>query len=101
MDMQPAVSYITYDTSSREKTGYITTFTQFEEGNLLSNTRDDTEIGNRYDDDSTLPPLISEEEMDSMSSGNEPDAEPMSTDMLEDIRNSSQYHPSIKRRETR
>ena len=34
-----------------------------------------------------------------MSSGDESEAEPMSTDMLEDIRERSQYHPSINRRE--
>ena len=36
-----------------------------------------------------------------MSSGNESDSEPMSTDMLEDICGRSKYHPSINRRETR
>ena len=46
-------------------------FTQFEEGdllyemqNLLSETRDDTEISNDSDDNSTIPLLLSEEEMD-------------------------------------
>ena len=64
--MRPAVSYIPYSTSSREKTGDIVTFTQFEEGNqlsetwdLLSETSDDTEISNESDDNSTLPPIIS------------------------------------------
>ena len=57
----------------------IITFTQFEEGNLLSKTREDTEIINKYDDNSTTPQLISEEEMDEMSSGDESDDEPMST----------------------
>ena len=68
MYMQPAVSCITYDTYSREKTSNIITFTQFEEGNLLSETQnllsetcDDAESGNESDDDSTIPPLISEE----------------------------------------
>ena len=46
-----------------------------------------------------MPSLIVEEEMDEMSSVNEPDAEPMRTDMLEDIRDGSQYHPIINRRE--
>ena len=32
------ISYIPYAASSKEKTGNITTFTQFEEGNLLSET---------------------------------------------------------------
>ena len=47
------VSYIPCATSSREQTGNIITFTQFEEGgllyetqNLLSETCDDTESGN-------------------------------------------------------
>ena len=60
MAMRQAVSYIPYATSSREKTRDITTFTQFEEGNLLSETRDDTESGKEYDDDSNLPPLFNE-----------------------------------------
>ena len=37
--------------------------------------------------------------MDAMSSGNDPDSEPMSTEMLEDIHDGSQSHPSINRRE--
>ena len=36
-----------------------------------------------------------------MSSGDESDAEPMSTNMLKDIRDGSQYHPSINSREAR
>ena len=39
--------------------------------------------GKKYDEDSTLPPLISEEEMYEMQSSNEYYAELMSTDMLE------------------
>ena len=50
MDMQPSVSYIPYDTYSRKQNGDIITLTQFEEGNLLSETCDDTESGNKYDD---------------------------------------------------
>ena len=61
----------------------------------------DTESGNRYDDDSTLPPLISEAEIDAMSSGNESDAETMYANMLEDIRYGSQSHQSINRGEAR
>ena len=68
MAMRLAVSYIPYDTSSGGKTGDIITFTQFEEGGLisethylLSETRDNAEISNKYDYDSIMPPLISEE----------------------------------------
>ena len=64
---------------------------------LLFETSGDTETGNKYDDNSNLPPLISEEEMDTMSSGDESDAGPMSTDMLEYIRDIGQSHPSINR----
>ena len=42
-----------------------------------------------------MPPLFSKEEMDAMDSGDESDGEPMSTDMLEDIRYSSQSHTSL------
>ena len=83
-------------------------FSQFEERdllsenqNLLAETRNDTEIDNKSDDNSTMPTLISEEEIDVMSSGNEYDAEPVSTDMIEGIRDGSQSRPSINRIETR
>ena len=74
MPICTALSYTPYATSSSEKTGNITTFTQFQEEdywfetqNLLSKTRNGTESGNKYDNNSTMPPLISEEEMDAMS----------------------------------
>ena len=50
MAMLPDESYIHYATSSREQTGDIITSKKFEEGNLLSETCDNTEIGNEYDD---------------------------------------------------
>ena len=40
MTMRPAVSYTPYATSSMKQTGDITTFVQFEEGNILDETRD-------------------------------------------------------------
>ena len=61
------MSYTPCATYSRGETGDIITFAQFEEENVLSEThnllaetRDDTESGNKYDDNSTMPPLISE-----------------------------------------
>ena len=59
--MRLGVSYTPYAISSREQTSDIITFTHFEEGNLLSETRGDAESGNEYGDNSTMPPLISEE----------------------------------------
>ena len=38
MAMRPAVTYTPYATSSKEQTGDVITFAQFEERNLLSNT---------------------------------------------------------------
>ena len=102
--MKPAVPYVPYATSSKEKTGDIITFAQFEEGCLQSESCNGTEIGDEYDDsddDLTLTPLISESEMDEMSSGNKSYAEPMPTYMLEDIRDGSQSCSSINRREAR
>ena len=57
------------------------------------------ESGNESDDDSTLLPLINEEEIDTISSGDESDAEPMSTHMLQDICDGSQDNLIINRRE--
>ena len=39
--------------------------------------------------------------MDAMSSGYDSDAEPMSNDMLKDIRDVGQSHPIVNRREAR
>ena len=45
MAMRPAVTYTPYATSSNQQTGDIITFTQFEEGNLIIKTCNDTESG--------------------------------------------------------
>ena len=58
MAMHPSMSYTPYSKSSRENTGNIITFAQFEEGNLFFGARDDTESGIKYDDDNTMSPLI-------------------------------------------
>ena len=58
MAMLPDVSYTPYVTSSKEKTGNIITFAQFEEGNLLSETFDDAESRDKYDENSIISPLI-------------------------------------------
>ena len=51
MAMRLAVAYIPCATSTNAQIGDIITFTQFEEGNLLSETRDDAEICDESDDD--------------------------------------------------
>ena len=54
MAMRPAVTYTPYATSSKEQTGNVIIFAQFEEGNLLSETRNDTESGDESDSESIM-----------------------------------------------
>ena len=54
MEMRPAVTYSLYATSSKEQTGDIITFALFEEGNLISETRNDTESGDESDSESIM-----------------------------------------------
>ena len=66
MAMRLSVTYKPCATSSKEQSGNIITFTQFEESNSPSEinspseTRDDVESGDESEDDSIMPPLISE-----------------------------------------
>ena len=99
MAVHKAVLYIPCTTYLRRQTGDIITFAQFEEWGLLSKTFDDAERGDKSDDNSIFLPLISEEEIDVIDSGNESDDEPMSTEMLEDIIDGSKSHTSVNRRE--
>ena len=63
------------------KTSDVITFTQFEEVNILTKTRNNAEIGDESDDNSTMPPLLSKEEIDSMDSVNDSDHDLISTEM--------------------
>ena len=60
MAMRPSVIYTPYATSSKGKTGDIIMFAQFEEGNILSETRNNAESGDESYDDSIMPPLLIE-----------------------------------------
>ena len=64
------------------QTGNINTFAQFGEGILLSETCNDAESSDNYDDDSIQPPLNIKEEMDAIDSGDDDDDEPMYMEML-------------------
>ena len=101
MAMRLSVTYTLYATPSKEQTGNIITFTQFEEGNLVSEDRNDAETGDEFDDDLIMTPLLSREEIYAMDSVGESDDEPMSTDMLEYILDVSQYYTNINRIEAR
>ena len=54
MAMHPTVTYTPYATSSKEQTGNVIMFTQFEEGNLLTETRKDEESGDESDSESIM-----------------------------------------------
>ena len=54
MAMRPTVPYTLYATSSKEQTGDVITFAQFEEGNLISETRNDTESDDESDSKSIM-----------------------------------------------
>ena len=49
MAMRPEVAYTPYATSLKEQTGNVITFAQFEEGNILTETRNDAESGDKSD----------------------------------------------------
>ena len=59
--MRPDVKYAPCAAPSRGKTGDIIKFAQFEERDILTETLNDSEIGDESDDDSIMPPLINEE----------------------------------------
>ena len=101
MAMRPFVTYKPCATSSREQTGDIITFTQFEEGNLLSKTHNDAKSGENPEANQIMPTLLSKEEMDAVDSGDESDGDPMSTDMLEDIFDGIQSYANVDKREAR
>ena len=61
--MGPEVKYTPYATSSKEQTGDVITFAQFEEGGLLSETRNDTESSDKSDSESIM---MSEKDMENL-----------------------------------
>ena len=73
-------------------------FAQFEEGNILTKTRNDAESGDESDNKRIM---MSEKDMEDINSGDESDYDLISTEMLEDIRDRSQTHPNVNRREAR
>ena len=98
MAMRPAVTYTPYMTSSKEKTGNVITFAQFEEENILTETRNDVESGDESDNESIM---MSKQDMENLNSSDESDHDLISTDMLHDIRYGSQTHPNVNKREAR
>ena len=54
MAMRRTVTYTPYATSSKEQTSNVITFAQFEEGNSLTETRNDTESVDKSDSKSIM-----------------------------------------------
>ena len=98
MAMRPAVTYTLYETSSKEQTGDVITFAQFEEGDILTETCNDAESGDESDNESII---MSKQDMENINSGDESDHDLISTEMLKDIWDRSQTHPHVNRREAR
>ena len=96
MVMRLAVTYILYATSLKEETGDVITFTQFEEGKICTETRNDVENGDKSANESIM---IREQDMDAMDSGDQSDHDIISTEMLEEIRDRSQTHPIVNKRD--
>ena len=98
MAVRPTVMYTTYATSSKEKTGDVITFAQFEEGGLLTETRNDTESGDESDSESFM---MSEQDMENLDEKEKFDDDLISTETLHDIRDGNQTHPNIYKRDLR
>ena len=98
MAMHPTVTYTPYATSSKEQTGDVVAFTQFEEGNLLIETRNDTESGDKPDSKSIK---MSEQDIENIDEKEKFDDDLISTETLYDICDGNQTHPTIDKREAR
>ena len=68
-----------YDMSSKEQKGDVITFTQFEEGGILTETRNDAESGDESDNESIM---MIKQDMENLDSSDESDHDLISTEML-------------------
>ena len=98
MVMRPTVTYTPYAKSSKEKTGDVIAFAQSEEGNLLTETRNDTESGDKSISKSIM---MSEQDMVNLDEKEKFDDDLISTETLYDIRDGNQTHPNVDKREAR
>ena len=79
MEMRPTVTYTPYATSLREQTGDVITSAQFEEKNILTETRNDAESGDKSDRKSLI---MNEQDMDNLDSNEQSGHDLISTEML-------------------
>ena len=76
----------------------VITFTQFEEGNILTETRNNAESGDESDNESIM---MREQDMENLDSNERSDHDLISTDMLEYIRDGSKTHLKVNKRKAR
>ena len=97
MSMCPSMTYTSCAISSKGTNwGYTNVRTVWRGGFIIWN-RNDAEIGDKYDDNSIMPPVLREKEIDATDSGDESIYYPMSTEMLKYIRDRSQSRPNNNR----
>ena len=77
--MHPEVTYTIYVTSLKEQNGDVIMFAQFEEGDILTENRNDAESGDESDNESIM---MSEQDMENINSGNESDRDIISTNVF-------------------
>ena len=82
MAMCPTVTYTPYATSSKEQTGYVITLTQFEEGNLLTETGINKESGDESDSELIM---MSEQDMENLDEKEKLNDDLISTETLHHI----------------
>ena len=68
------------------------TFTQFEEGGLLTETRNDTESGDESNSESLI---MNKQDMENLDEEEKSDDDHISTKTLHDIRDVNQTHPNV------
>ena len=98
MAMCPTVTYTPYAASSKEQNGDVITFAQFEEGNLLTETRNDTESDEESNSESIM---MSKQDIENIDEKENFDDNLISTETLHEIRDVNQTHPNVDKREAR
>ena len=76
MAIRPTVMCTQYATSSKEQTEDVITFAQFEEGNILTETRNNTESGDKSDNESLM---MNKQDMENLDSNEKFDDNHIST----------------------
>ena len=79
MAKRSSVTYTLYAASSKEQTGDVNTFTQFEEMKILTETRNDAESCDLSDNTSMM---MSKQDMENINSGDDSDHDLLSKEML-------------------